>query len=122
MRRSRFERILSRAVDSLPAEFRNALDDLAIVVEDWPPDDLLDEMGIPPEDTIYGFYQGVPLPERSVSDPYRYPDVISVYQGPLEEDFLEPAELQRQIRITLLHEIGHYFGLDEEALQRLGYG
>jgi predicted Zn-dependent protease with MMP-like domain len=122
VRRSQFDKILSRAVESLPAEFREALDDLAIVVEGWPPDDLLDEMGIPPEDTIYGFYQGIPLPERSVGDPYRLPDVISVYQGPLEEDFPEPAELQRQIRITLLHEIGHYFGLDEEALERLGYG
>ena len=122
MRRSQFERILSRAVEALPAEFRNALDDLAIVVEAWPQSDLLDDLGVPPEETIYGFYQGVPLPERSVNDPYRLPDVISIYQGPLEEDFPGPVELQRQIRITLLHEIGHYFGLDEEALDRLGYG
>ncbi len=113
--------MLTRAVEALPVEFREALDDLAIVVEGWPPDDLLDELGVPPDGTIYGFYQGVPLPERSVSDPYRLPDVISVYQGPLEEDFPEPGELQRQIRITLLHEIGHYFGLDEDALERLGY-
>lgn len=121
MQRQRFERILSRAVDALPSEFRKALDDVAIVVEGWPPDDLLDELEIPEEDTIYGFYQGIPLPERSVGDPYRLPDIISVYQGPLEEDFPDPAELERQIRITLLHEIGHYFGLDEEALERLGY-
>lgn len=121
MKRTQFERILSEAIAALPAEFRDALDDLAIVVEGWPPDDLLDELGIPPEDTIYGFYQGVPLPERSVNDPYRLPDVISVYQGPLEEDFPDPSELRRQIRITLLHEIGHYFGLGEEALARLGY-
>ena len=122
MRPSRFDRVLSGAIEALPAEFRNALDDLAIVVEGWPPDDLLDDMGIPDEDTIYGFYQGTPLPERSVGDPYRLPDVISIYQGPLEEDFPDPVELQRQIRITLLHEVGHYFGLDEEALARLGYG
>jgi predicted Zn-dependent protease with MMP-like domain len=120
--RARFERILSRAVEKLPEEFRKALDDLAIVVEEWPPDELLDELEIPPEDTIYGFYQGIPLPERSVGDPYRLPDVISVYRGPLEEDFPDPGELQREIRITLLHEIGHYFGLDEEELHRLGYG
>lgn len=122
MRPSRFDRILAGAITALPSEFRDALDDLAIVVEGWPPDDLLDDLGVPDEGTIYGFYQGTPLPERSVGDPYRLPDVISIYQGPLEEDFPDPAELQRQIRITLLHEIGHYFGLDEEALSRLGYG
>ncbi len=121
MLRSQFERVLSNAVEALPPEFREALDDLAIVVHGWPPDDLLDDLGVPPEDTLYGFYEGVPLPERSINDPYRLPDVISIYQGPLEEDFPEPAELQRQIRITLLHEIGHYFGLDEAALERLGY-
>ncbi|HEY3489968.1 MAG TPA: metallopeptidase family protein [Candidatus Deferrimicrobiaceae bacterium] len=122
MRPSRFDRILAGAIEALPAEFRDALDDLAIVVEGWPPDDLLDDLGVPEVGTIYGFYQGTPLPERSVGDPYRLPDVISIYQGPLEEDFPDPAELQRQIRITLLHEIGHYFGLDEEALSQLGYG
>jgi predicted Zn-dependent protease with MMP-like domain len=122
LRPYRFDRVLAGAIEALPAEFRDALDDLAIVVEGWPPDDLLDDLGVPGEGTIYGFYQGTPLPERSVGDPYRLPDVISIYQGPLEEDFPDPAELQRQIRITLLHEIGHYFGLDEEALSRLGYG
>lgn len=121
MGRQRFDRILSRAVQALPAEFRQALDDVAIVVEGWPPPELLDELGIPPDDVVYGIYQGTPLPERSIGDPFRLPDVISIYRGPLEEDFPEPGELERQIRITLLHEIGHYFGLDEDDLARLGY-
>jgi len=119
--RAGFERILRQALDDLPARFREALQNVAVVVEDWPPEWLLDELEIPPEDTLYGFYHGVPLPERSVSISGNLPDKISIYRGPLEEDFPDPAELRTEIRMTLLHEIGHYFGMDEEELFRLGY-
>ncbi len=101
--------------------FRGALSNVAVVVEDWPPDWLLDELGVPDGDTLYGFYHGVPLPERSVQDSGNLPDKISIYRGPLEEDFPDPAELSREIRVTLLHEIGHYFGMEEEELAQLGY-
>lgn len=121
MRRVHFEKALREALDDLPEMFRGALENVAIVVEDRPPDWLLDELGIPPEDTLYGFYHGVPLPERSVSDSGNLPDKISVYREPLEEDFPRREELVREIRMTLLHEIGHYFGMDEEELSRLGY-
>lgn len=121
MGRADFERALRRALDDLPEMFRDALRNVAVVVEDWPPGWLLDELEIPPDDTLYGFYHGIPLPERSVSDSGNLPDKISVYRGPLEEDFPDRAELIRQIRTTLLHEIGHYFGMDEEDLSRLGY-
>jgi predicted Zn-dependent protease with MMP-like domain len=116
-----FQEILRQALDELPELFRQALANVAVVVEDWPPDWLLDELGIPPEDTLYGFYHGVPLPERSVSLSGNLPDKISIYRGPLAEDFRNPPELKAQIRLTLLHEIGHYFGMDEEELERLGY-
>jgi predicted Zn-dependent protease with MMP-like domain len=116
-----FQVILRQALDDLPELFRQALENVAVVVEDRPPDWLLDELGIPPEDTLYGFYHGVPLPERSVSLSGNLPDKISIYREPLEEDFARPAELRRQIRLTLLHEIGHYFGMGEEELERLGY-
>jgi len=116
-----FDRALRHALSELPPMFRDALTNVAVVVEEWPPDDLLDELGVPPEGTLYGFYHGVPLPERSVQDSGVLPDKISVYRGPLVEDFPERGELCRQIRITLLHEIGHYFGMDEEELSRLGY-
>lgn len=121
MGKSGFDRALRKALSELPPEFRDALANVAVVVEDWPPDWLLDELDIPPEDTLYGFYHGVPLPERSVQDSGNLPDKISIYRGPLEEDFPDPAELSREIRITLLHEIGHYFGMDEEELTHLGY-
>jgi predicted Zn-dependent protease with MMP-like domain len=119
--RDDFDRVLRMALSELPPEFRKALDNVAVVVEEWPPDWLLEELGIPPEDTLYGFYHGVPLPERSFLDSGNLPDKISIYRGPLEEDYPDREELRREIRVTLLHEIGHYFGMDEEELSRLGY-
>jgi len=119
--RTAFEKVLRQAIDDLPGMFREALRNVAIVVEERPPGWLLEELDIPPGETLYGFYHGIPLPERSVLDSGNLPDKISVYRGPLEEDFRDPGELARQIRTTLLHEIGHYFGMDEEDLSRLGY-
>lgn len=116
-----FDNVLRQALDDLPGMFRESLRNVAIVVEDRPPDWLLDELDLPPGETIYGFYHGIPLPERSVLDSGNLPDRISVYRGPLMEDFRDPGDLARQIRTTLLHEIGHYFGMDEEDLARLGY-
>ena len=116
-----FDNVLRQALDDLPGMFRESIRNVAVVVEDRPPDWLLDELGLPPGETLYGFYHGVPLPERSVLDSGNLPDRISVYRGPLVEDFRDPGELARQIRTTLLHEIGHYFGMDEEDLARLGY-
>ena len=117
-----FDRVLRQAIRELPTMFRESLDNVAIVVEECPPDWLLEELDIVPGETLYGFYHGIPLPERSVLDSGNLPDTISLYRRPLEEDFRDPAELERQIRMTLLHEIGHYFGMDEEDLARFGYG
>lgn len=121
MRRDEFQEVLREALDDLPVLFRKALDNVAVVVEEWPPGWLLDELGVPPGDILYGFYHGVPMPERSVSLSGNLPDKISIYRGPLVEDFPDRRELRREIRLTLLHEIGHYFGMDEEELDRLGY-
>jgi len=121
MGRDDFSRALREALSELPPMFHDALANVAVVVEEWPPKELIDELEIPPDDTLYGFYHGVPLPERSVQDSGLLPDVISLYRGPLVEDFPDRGELCRQIRITVLHEIGHYFGMDEEELSRLGY-
>jgi predicted Zn-dependent protease with MMP-like domain len=116
-----FDNVLRQALDDLPVMFRESIRNVAIVVEDRPPDWLLDELGLPPGETLYGFYHGIPLPERSVLDSGNLPDRISIYRGPLMENFRDPGELARQVRTTLLHEIGHYFGMDEEDLARLGY-
>jgi predicted Zn-dependent protease with MMP-like domain len=109
--RPTFEEHVRAALDSLPPELAQALENVAVVVEDEHPDD--------PD--LFGLYEGVPLPERSSADSGHLPDRISVYRAPLEETFSDPAELEREIRITVLHELAHYFGIDEDRLTELGY-
>ena len=106
-----FEEHVRAALDSLPPDLARALDNVAIVVEDEHPED--------PD--LFGLYEGVPLPERSSADSGRLPDRIAIYRLPLEETFSDAAELEREIRITVLHELAHYFGFDEDRLAELGY-
>lgn len=106
----RFEDVVAAALDELPPQLAAALVNVAIVIEDENPDD--------PD--LFGLYHGVPLPERG-DMAGQLPDTISIYRIPLEESFPEPDELREEIRITVLHELGHYFGLDEERIAELGY-
>ena len=101
---------MKAALDSLPPDLAAALDNIAVVVEDEHPDD--------PD--LFGLYEGIPLPERG-DMAGTLPDRITIFRLPLEEEFTEPGELEREIRITVLHELGHYFGLDEDRLADLGY-
>ena len=105
-----FDDHVKAALDSLPPHLAAALDNVAVVVEDEHPDD--------PD--LYGLYEGIPLPERG-DMAGSLPDRITIYRLPLEEEFVDPVELEREIRITVLHELGHYFGLDEDRLAELGY-
>jgi len=106
----RFEDLVRAALDELPSHIAAALKNVAVVVENENPED--------PD--LFGLYHGVPLPERGdVSG--LLPDKISIYRIPLEESFPDPEELQEEIRITVLHELAHYFGLDEERIAELGY-
>jgi predicted Zn-dependent protease with MMP-like domain len=108
MTRAQFERLVWEAVESLPRFFQDRLQNVVIVVEDRPD---------PPDDTLLGLYHGVPLPERSVFSEQIQPDVISIFQKNIEAIAGgDPDEIRRQIRITVIHEIGHYFGLDEDQL------
>jgi len=105
-----FEDQVRAALDSLPPQIAAALENVAVVVEDENPDD--------PD--LFGLYHGVPLPERGDMAGL-LPDTISIYRIPLEESFPDPAELRDEVRITVLHELAHYFGLDEERIAQLGY-
>ena len=105
-----FEDHVRAALDELPPNLASALTNVAVVVEDENPDD--------PD--LYGLYHGVPLPERSDMAGMP-PDTISIYRLPLEESFPDAEELREEIRITVLHELAHYFGLDEDRLAELGY-
>jgi predicted Zn-dependent protease with MMP-like domain len=105
-----FEDHVAAALEELPPHIAEALVNVAVIVEDENPED--------PD--LFGLYQGVPLPERGDMSG-QLPDTISIYRIPLEESFPDPDELREEIRITVLHELGHYFGLDEVRIAELGY-
>jgi predicted Zn-dependent protease with MMP-like domain len=117
--RSQFERRVAEALASIPRRFRDALKNVAIVVEDEPSDDLLDDMGIEPPDTLLGLYQGTPLTERRWDYGNALPDRVVIFQGPHERESEDEDDLVVAIGETLIHEIGHYFGLSEEEIEEI---
>jgi predicted Zn-dependent protease with MMP-like domain len=125
VRRDRFERHVADALASIPRRFRDALRNIAIVVEDEPDPALLDEMGIEPPDTLLGLYQGTPLTERHWGHGNALPDRVIIFQGPHEREAGDEADLDDlddltgAIAETLIHEIGHYFGMSEEEIEAI---
>jgi predicted Zn-dependent protease with MMP-like domain len=113
---------VAKVLDRLPRRFRAQLRNLEFVVEGRASPQLLRAEGLDPlHDTLYGLYQGVPLPERSSLEPPLLPDKITIFAEPLLRDFPDPDELREEIRLTVLHEIAHYFGMDEDQIDDLGY-
>jgi len=119
MTRARFERLVAEAVTLIPKRFRQEMTNIAIVVEDAPSPVLLDELDIQPPDSLLGLYQGVPLPERSWDYGNHLPDRITLYQHPIEREAADEDDVRAVIGETLIHEVGHYFGLSEEAIQEI---
>ena len=119
MNRPEFEQLVADALASIPRRFRKALSNIAIVVEDEPSAQLLHEMDIEPPDTLFGLYQGTPLTERQWGFGNALPDRILLFQGPLERDSEDDDDLVVAIGETLIHEIGHYFGLSEEQIEEI---
>jgi len=113
---------VAQVLDRLPEEFRSRLHNVEIVIEQRPEKNQLVAMGLDPQrDVLYGLYEGTPLPERSSVYPPILPDKITIFSEPLIRDYQDPAELRKQIGITLIHEIAHYFGIDEKEIEDLGY-
>ena len=122
MTRREFEELAREALARLPAEFTRRIENVALMVKDEPdPGDL---RGVSARTgTVYGLYCGTPLSERSLqSGPPVLPDRIILYRRALERDFPGRDELAGEIRRTVLHEVGHFFGLSERKLRKLGYG
>ncbi|HOC18016.1 MAG TPA: metallopeptidase family protein [Vicinamibacterales bacterium] len=120
MTRAAFRRLVSEAIDTIPPDFQQHVKNMAIVVEDEPPDELLDEMGIEPDDTLFGLYQGTPLTERGWGHGNVLPDRITIFQGPIEDWCEGDREaIVTEIGETLIHELGHYFGLSEDEIQEI---
>lgn len=120
---ARFERLVGRALDRLPEPFAEHMENVSVVIEDAPDEELLHSMGMDPddpEDTLFGLYEGVPLTERAF-DEVLLPDRITIFRRPLLEWCESEEDVVEEVRVTVLHEIGHFFGMDEDRLEDLGY-
>ena len=119
MTREKFTRLVEEALQEIPRRFRAEMKNVAVVVEDEPPPEILEEMQIPPDDTLFGLYQGTPLPERGWNYGNTLPDRISIYQQPIVEACADEDEIRDCVAETVIHEFGHYFGMSEEEIEEI---
>ena len=114
-----FERLVDRALAGIPSPFREHLAEVAIVIDDEPSPAQLRDNDIDPDDGLYGIYEGVPITEYG-SDWVALPNRITLFRLPLEEDFPDPDDLAEEVRITVIHELAHHLGIDDDRLDELG--
>lgn len=120
--KARFEELVEAALSELPEDFARFLEEVPVAIHDWPTAQQIRAARIPKGSTLLGLYHGRPLINRSVEDSGRLPDSIYIFQQTIENVCDDEAQLMKQVRTTVLHEIGHHFGMSEEDLERLGYG
>ncbi|MBI2762646.1 MAG: metallopeptidase family protein [Chloroflexi bacterium] len=116
-----FAELVDRAIATIPSPFREALVEVAIVIDDWPTDDQLLDNGLSLDDDLYGLYEGVPRTEWQ-ADWLMVPNRITLFRMPLQEDFPDPDALADEVRITVIHELAHHMGIDDARLEELGIG
>lgn len=121
MKKSDFEKLVQAAIEELPAEFREKLENVVILVEDEPTPELLDVADVPEGESLLGFYEGTPITERGHFDAPLHPDRIWLFQKPIEEICSTEEEVREEIRITVMHEVAHFFGMDDDYLEEIGY-
>ena len=121
MNRARFEALAREAIETLPEEIRAHLDNVALVIEDRPAAGTEEDRDDDPDQLLLGLYEGLPLTSRDSGYGLVCPDKITLYQTNLEAVCCTAAELKKEIRLTVLHEVAHHFGIDEERLRELGY-
>lgn len=119
MTRERFTKLVEEALQGIPPRFREAMDNVAVVVEDEPSEELLEELEMEPDDDLFGLYQGTPLTERGSTYGNSLPDRISIYQLPIEDACEDDEDIRQCVAETVIHEFGHYFGLSEEEIQEI---
>ena len=116
-----FELLVDRALGAIPDPYRQALQEVAVVIEDEPSERQLEENDLEPWDTMYGLYEGVPRTDYA-ADWAASPNRITLFRLPLQEDFPDPRDLEAEVRLTVLHELAHHLGIDDERLDELGAG
>lgn len=120
MTRDQFRELVEEAIDTIPSRFAREVRNLAIVIEDEPSEELLEQMEMEPDDLLLGLYQGTPLNERGWGYGNQLPDRITLFQGHIEEDCEgDEDEIVIAIGETLIHELGHYFGMTEEEIMEI---
>ena len=119
MTRDEFRTCVDEALASIPENFREAMRNIAVVIEDEPSEETLEDVGVEPPDTLLGLYQGTPLPERGWAHGNTLPDKITLYQAVIEDASETDDDVVVAIGETLIHEIGHYFGLSEEEIEEI---
>jgi predicted Zn-dependent protease with MMP-like domain len=122
MDRRKFRHLVREALDTLPVHFRGRLENVTVLVEDQPTEEQIRACGLDPDsDTLFGIYEGHPLSERGYDFAMELPDRIILFYAPLVEEFRSPVEIREQIRLTVIHEVAHFFGLDDDEVEDLGY-
>jgi predicted Zn-dependent protease with MMP-like domain len=116
-----FEQLVDRALAAIPDPYRQALREVAVLVEDEPSPEQLRDNDIGPGDTMYGLYEGVPRTDYA-ADWAASPNRITLFRLPLQDDFPDPRDLEDEVRMTVLHELAHHLGIDDERLDELGAG
>ena len=119
MTRQRFTQLVEEALREIPRRVRREMKNVAVIVEDEPSPAILEEMEIEPGDTLFGLYQGTPLPERGWGYGNTLPDRISIFQGPIEDACRDDEEIRDCVAETVIHEFGHYFGMSEEEIEEI---
>ena len=118
MEKDKFETWVNEAIESLPSAFREKLSNIEIAVEEKPPDTLFKQGVHLPPLVVLGLYRGVPLPKRRIYSPYAFPDKITIFRHSIDKLCSSEMEMKEMVIKTVLHEVGHYFGLSEEELKR----
>lgn len=114
-----FEALVERALATIPDPFASALDEVAVVIEDEPSLEQLRESGLDEDETLYGLYQGVPRTAWGAGS-VPIPNKISLFRLPLEADYPDPDDLAEEVRLTVVHELAHHLGIDDDRLDELG--
>ncbi|MSQ22111.1 MAG: metallopeptidase family protein [Dehalococcoidia bacterium] len=116
-----FERLVLKALDGLPPSIRQRMDNVDVVVEEWPRPDDLEEAGLDDRHDLFGLYQGIPLTERTHYD-MALPDKITIFQRPIEAACATRADVVNEVRVTVIYEVAHHFGLSDAELEHTEYG
>ncbi len=119
--RRKFEALVLKALESIPDLIRVRMENVDVTIEAWPTEEQLTDLGMDPDELLFGLYEGTPLVERGITADPLLPDKITIFQGPLEEAFASEREIEEEIRKTVVHEVAHHFGIDESRLKELGY-